>query len=158
MGKLSQAFKIDEDKIRIREFEYHGQTFKVRVPKSVEAEEMAKRVDSPTQEAVDKYFQELSKELYEKRKEIEESGADIKFEGNDVIVGENSLRELAKSQASTDIRILESIKLLVPTDGTTLGDITYEDIDAEFPKPIQISIVKKIAEIISAGYDDLRKN
>lgn len=158
MGKLSEAFKIDDDKIRIREFQYHEQTFRVRVPKSIEAEEMAKRVDNPAQEAVDKYFHELSKDLYAKRKEIEESGADIKFQGDDVIVGENSLRELAKSQASTDVRILESIKLLVPMDGTTLGDITYEDIEAEFPKPIQISLVKKIAEIISAGYDDLRKN
>ena len=158
MGKLSQAFKIDEDKIRIREFEYHGQQFKVRVPKSVDAVEMAKRVDNPPQEAIEKYFHELSKELYEKRKEIEESGADIKYKGDDVIVGENSLRELARSQASTDIRIVESIKFLVPTDGTDLGDITYEEIEAEFPKPIQISIVKKIAEIISAVYDDLRKN
>jgi hypothetical protein len=158
MGKLSDAFKIDEDRIRIREFEYHGQTFKVRVPKSTEAEEMAKRVDNPSKEAMDNYFESLSKELYAKRKEIEESGADIKFNGDDVIVGENSLRDLARSQASTDIRILESIKLLVPMDGTTLGDITYADIEAEFPKPIQISLVKKIAEIISAGYDDLRKN
>jgi hypothetical protein len=119
---------------------------------------MAKRVDNPTKEAMDIYFNSLSKDLYAKRKEIEESGADIKFKGDDVIVGENSLKDLAKSQASTDIRILESIKLLVPTDGTTLGDITYADIEAEFPKPIQISLVKKIAEIISAGYDDLRKN
>jgi hypothetical protein len=119
---------------------------------------MAKRVENPSKESMDIYFAALSKDLYEKRKEIEESGADIKFKGDDVIVGENSLRELARSQASTDIRILESIKLLVPMDGTTLGDITYADIEAEFPKPIQISIVKKIAEIISAGYDDLRKN
>ena len=68
---------------------------------------------------------------------------------DDVLVGDQSLRALARTQASGEIRILESIKLLVPVDGTTLGNITYAEIQQEFPLPVQLSIVKKIAEVVS---------
>lgn len=158
MSNLSQIFAINMDKIRIRHFEYGGQKFRVRVPLASEAEKMFERVDHPPKELIDRKFKELSKSLYEKKDEIIESGADIKFVENDVIVGDKSLMETAIAQASGEIRIVESIKLLVPIDDTELGEITYEDVQKEFPLPIQLSLVKKIAEIISPSYEDVRKN
>ena len=158
MTSLAQAFAINSDTIRIRSFEYNGQQFKVRVPLTLEAEAMFERVDNPPKELVQARFDELTKELYSKKDEIIESKADIKFTKDDVVVGDQSLLALAKSQASGEIRILESIKLLVPVDGTNLGDITYAQIQEEFPLPVQLSIVKKIAEVVSPSYEDVRKN
>ena len=158
MTSLAQAFAINPDKIRIRSFEYNGEQFKVRVPLTQEAESMFERVDNPPAELVKAKFDELTKELYAKKQEIIDSKADIKFKKDDVVVGEQSLLALAKSQASGEIRILESIKLLVPVNGSTLGDITYEQIQEEFPLPVQLSLVKKIAEIVSPAYEDVRKN
>jgi hypothetical protein len=158
MSRLAGAFAINADKLRIRTFEYNNQTFKVRIPLAKEAEEMFARVDNPPQELIDKKFQELSKSLYDKKDEIIKSEADIKFLEDDVVVGDKSLKEMAKSQATGEIRILESIKLLVPTDGQNLDDITYADVEIEFPLPVQLSLVKKIAEVVSPAYEDIRKN
>lgn len=158
MSKLSKAFKVNLDAMRTREFAYHDQTFKVRVPLAKEAEEMFAKADNPPKEEVEAKFKELSKDLYANKKEIIESGADIKFEGDDVIVGENSLRELAKNQVSGNIRIIESFKLLVTATGENLVDITYDEINEEFPLPVQLALVKKIAEVISPGYEEIRKN
>lgn len=158
MTVLAQAFSINADKIRIRDFEYNGQKFQVRIPLAEEAEAMFNRVDNPPEEMVKEKFDELTKELYSKKQEIIDSEADIKFLDNDIVVGDQSLLALAKTQASGEVRILESIKLLVPTDGTNLGNITYADIQAEFPLPVQLSIVKKIAEVVSPSYEDVRKN
>jgi hypothetical protein len=158
MTTLAKAFAINPDKIRIRNFEYNGQQFKVRVPLTQEAEVMFDKVDNPPAELVQAKFDELTKELYIKKQEIIDSKAEIKFTDDDVIVGEQSLLALAKSQASGEIRILESIKLLVPVDGTSLGEITYDQVQAEFPLPVQLSLVKKIAEIVSPSYEDVRKN
>lgn len=158
MSKLAGAFSINSDTLRIRTFEFHGQKFNVRIPLAKEAEAMFERVDNPPQELINKKFHELTKGLYEKKDEIIESNADIKFTDDDVIVGDKSLKEMAKAQATGEIRILESIKLLVPVNGQTLGDLTYEEVEEEFPLPIQLSIVKKIAEVVSPSYEEIRKN
>lgn len=158
MSKLAGAFAVNADKLRIRTFEYNDQKFQVRIPLAKEAEEMFERVDNPPQELIDKKFEALSKSLYDKKDEIIESKADIKFLDDDVIVGDKSLKEMAKAQATGEIRILESIKLLVPVNGQTLNDITYADVEIEFPLPVQLSLVKKIAEVVSPSYEDIRKN
>lgn len=158
MSKLAGAFSVNADKLRIRSFEYNDQKFQVRIPLAKEAEEMFERVENPPQDLINKKFDALSKSLYDKKDEIVKSKADIKFVGNDVIVGDKSLREMAKAQATGEIRILESIKLLVPVDGSDLSTITYEDIEIEFPLPVQLSLVKKIAEVVSPAYEDIRKN
>ena len=158
MTTLAKAFAINPDKIRIRSFEYNGEQFKVRVPLTQEAESMFERVDNPPAELIKAKFDELTRELYAKKQEIIDSKADIKFKKDDVVVGDQSLLALAKSQASGEVRILESIKLLVPVNGANLGDITYDQIQEEFPLPVQLSLVKKIAEIVSPAYEDVRKN
>ena len=158
MSRLSKAFKVNTEAMRTRDFEYHGQQFKVRVPLAKEAEEMFKRAENPPEAEVQAKFDELSKDLYAKKKEIIKSGADIKFEDDDVIVGENSLRELAKNQVAGNIRIIESFKLLVTANGENLIDITYDEINEEFPLPVQLALVKMVAEVISPGYEEIRKN
>jgi hypothetical protein len=46
---------------------------------------------------------------------------------------------------------------LVPVNGT-LDEITYEDIEAEWPTAVQLEILAKISEAIQPGYKDSRKN
>jgi len=158
MSRLGEAFKINVEAMRTRDFAYHDQMMKVRVPLAKEAEEMFARADNPPKEEVEAKFKELSKDLYAKKQEIIESGADIKFEGDDVIVGGNSLKELARNQIAGNVRILESFKLLVTATGENLADITMDEINEEFPLPVQLALVKKIAEVISPGYEEIRKN
>ena len=54
-------------------------------------------------------------------------------------------------------RITEYFKLLIPEEGT-MDDITYEDIDAEWPFSVQVEILTKIGEAIQPGYKESRKN
>jgi len=54
-------------------------------------------------------------------------------------------------------RIVYFIRLLVPEVGT-LDNLTYEEIDAEWPMAVQLEMIAKIAEAIQPGYKDSRKN
>jgi hypothetical protein len=69
------------------------------------------------------------------------------------------MREAAKNKAMTEAKITEYIKLLIPENPQdTMDDITYADIEAEFPLPIQLSLLEKIAEVISPSYKESRGN
>jgi len=156
--KLASALKINADQMRIRSFEVNGQQFKVRVPLTIEAEALYEKIKNPDPELVEKYYKELSDPIISKKSAIKKESEEIKFEENDVIVGKTSIRQLAIDQASSEIRIVETIKLLVPADGTNLKDLTYAEVQEDLPLPIQISIVKKITEIISPNYEENQKN
>lgn len=130
----------------------------MRIPKTVEAEEIFKKSETPPPELVEEKYVELTKGILARKEEVEKSDADVKFLENDVMMGETSLRKLAEAQAGSEIRIVESFKLLVLPNGETLTDITYEEILEDFPKPIQYDLVKKIAEVISPSYEEIRKN
>lgn len=158
MSRLSDSLKINLDNIRVRTFEFKGQEFKVRVPKTKEAEEIFKKSETPPPELVEEKYAELTKGLIEKKDQLIDSGADIKFLENDVMMGDTSLRNLAQAQAGSEVRIVESFKLLVLANGESLTDITYEEISEDIPKPIQYDLVKKIAEVISPNYEEIRKN
>ena len=54
-------------------------------------------------------------------------------------------------------KITEYIKLLVPENGD-LAELTYDDIEQEFPLQIQLELIEKITEAIQPGYKDARKN
>lgn len=156
--KLASALKINADQIRIRSFEVNGQQFKVRVPLTTEAEALYEKIKNPDPKLVEKYYKDLSDPILKEKKNIQKESDEIKYEENDVIVGKTSIRQLAFDQASSEIRIVETLKLLVPADGTNLNDLTYEEIQADLPLPIQISIVRKITEIISPSYEETQKN
>ena len=76
---------------------------------------------------------------------------------NDVIVEGKSTRELANAVLMMENRVVEYIRLLVPVNGT-LDDITYAEIEEEWPLSVQMEIVEKISEAIQPGYKDTRKN
>jgi hypothetical protein len=96
--------------------------------------------------------------LLTKQQELEESGNEILFGEDDIIVAGTSIRDLAKSQAEGETRILETFKFLVPADGRDMATLTYEEICEDLPLPIQLELVKKISEVISTGYEEIRKN
>ncbi len=92
------------------------------------------------------------------KRSILESESIIYLE-DDVIVDGKSTKELAKLTAQTEQRILEMVKLLVPEmEGINMEEITYQEIKEEFPFPVQLELMKKIAEVISPGYEEARKN
>lgn len=152
--KLSEILKINQEALRTRTFTLGGQKFKVRVPLAVELEAINKRVADVD---VEKKTEELMKPLLEKRDQLE-SDAVVYLE-DDVIVDGRSTKELAKMTAQTEQRILEMVKLLVPEKAnTTMDGLTYAEIDDEFPFAVQLELMKKIAEVISPGYEEARKN
>lgn len=158
MSKFSKSFGINTAQLRTRKFEINGQTFNVRIPLASEAEEMFKRSENPDPEQVEIKYQALTKDLLAKKDVLTSEDSGVTFTDNDIKIGDSSMRELAKNQASTEIRIVESFKLLIPVDGTSFSDLTYDEIDAEFPLPVQLTLVKKIAEVISPSYEETRKN
>ncbi len=150
--KLSESLKINTDNIRIREFTMAGQKLRVRVPLAAEMELMNKRINEI--EWKNKY-DEFSIPLIEKKDEIQ--GEKIEFTDDDILVDGRSIKETAILAAQTNARIVEMFKLLIPVDGD-LESLTYEDIESEFPFSVQLEISKKIAEVISPGYEETRKN
>ena len=106
---------------------------------------------------VEKKIEELMKPLLEKREQLESDA--VVYLDDDVIVDGRSTKELAKMTAQTEQRILEMVKLLVPEKAnTTMDGLTYAEIDDEFPFAVQLELMKKIAEVISPGYEEARKN
>jgi len=152
--KLSESLKINSNNILIREFTMAGQTLRVRVPLASEMEAMNERVKNV--EWQDQY-KKMVDPLLEKKDSFDNE--EIKFTDDDVLINDKSIKELAKVAAQTNARIVEMFKLLVPViDGEDLSKLTYEEIENEFPFSVQLEVSKKIAEVISPGYEETRKN
>jgi hypothetical protein len=150
MTKLSSALKL-KDSIRIKSFELAGHTFKVRVPLSSELEAIVKRVVEVPQEEVSARLTKMTEAL------TKDPVEGIEVTADDVIVEGKSTKETVVSVLQMERKITEYMKLLVPEEGT-LQDLTYEEIDAEFPLQVQFEIIEKISEAIQPGYKDARKN
>lgn len=150
--KISENLKINSDSIRIRTFTMAGQTLKVRVPLASEMEAMSKRVSETDWQSK---YNEFAAPLLEKKETLD--GEKIEYKEDDIVIGGKSIKETAILAAQTNARIVEMFKLLVPVDGD-LSNLTYEEIEAEFPFSVQLEISKKIAEVISPGYEETRKN
>lgn len=142
--------------IRIKKFELGGHTFRVRVPLVSESDAIYAKVINPSEEKIAVIYQQLTASLMQfKDKESEE----FQFTDDDVIVNGRSMREAAKNKAMIETRVVEYIKLLVPeSEEQTLDDITYKDIEEEFPLSVQMSLVKAIGEAISPTYEESRGN
>ena len=148
--KLSSALNVNQN-IRIRSFTLGGQNFRVRVPLASEMEEISKIVDAVNSE---EKFKEMSQPLREMTDQEK-----VQITDDDVIVDGKSIKELAKLTVQTEERILQMIRLLVPAqEGFDMNEITYADIEAEFPFAVQLELMRKIAEVISPGYEETRKN
>jgi hypothetical protein len=156
MTKLASLFGENSQQalltLRTRTFEMGGHTFKVRIPLAKELEEI--------QERIEKYDAAEADERFEKMTTGFKANHDIEgvvITEDDVVVDGRSTRELVKTMMQMETRITEYIKLLIGENGS-LEDITYADIEAEFPTAIQLELVGKIAEVIQPGYKDARKN
>lgn len=160
MTKFSSAFgdkyQANRKNLLIRSFELGGHTFKVRIPLVAESDAIYKKVSEPDEETIEKVYQEITKPL---RQFENNQTEEFKFTDNDILVDGRSMREAAKNKAITEARITEFFKLLVPEmEGVTLEDLTYADIEEEFPISVQMQIVEKIGEVISPTYREARGN
>jgi hypothetical protein len=149
-GKYRQA----QAAIRTKSFELGGHTFKARIPLVAESDEIFKRVANPPDESIEKVFAEMTAPL----RQFPEAEALVITEG-DVTVEGRSMRDAAKMRVGMEIRITEMIKLLVPESPEhSLDDLTYQDIEDEFPLSVQLALVEKISEVISPTYKESRGN
>lgn len=158
MSKLGAAFgdkyQAKRKDILTRTFELGGHIFKVRIPLVSESDAMYKRIETPDEARVEQVYKEMTEPLEKFR------GSDeFQFLENDVMIGDRSMREAAQNKVLTEARITEFFKLLIPeVPETTLDDLTYADIESEFPLSVQLQIIEKIGEAISPTYRESRKN
>lgn len=150
MTKIASSLKLN-DSVRIKTFNLADSTLKVKVPLNKELEELTQRIIEIPQELIDQRLKKMTETLTAEPIE----GVEVKED--DVVVEGRSVKETVISVLQMERRIVEYFKLLVPTEGT-LEDITYEEIEAEFPLQLQFEIVEKITEAIQPGYKDARKN
>jgi hypothetical protein len=155
MSKLSSAFgekyQAALDQIRTKTFVLGGHEFKVRVPLSSEMDAIQDRIKTVNAEKAEANYVKMTSEL---RDGVIEG---VEVIENDVIVNGKSTRELVNSVLMMENRIVEYIRLLVPINGN-LNDITYEEIEQEWPLSVQMEIVEAIGDSIQPGYKDSRKN
>jgi uncharacterized protein YihD (DUF1040 family) len=155
---LGEKYQNKRASIFTRTFEYGGHTFKVKIPSIAEADAIYQKVMNPPDDLVETLYTKMAEPLL-KFKDSASPEDEVEYLDDDVIVKHRSMREAAKNKAMTEAKITEYIKLLVPENPeNTMDDITYADVEAEFPLPIQLSLVEKIAEVISPSYKESRGN
>jgi hypothetical protein len=153
---LGSKFIEQKEAIRIRSFEFAGHTFKVKVPLTSEFELIQKGMDNVDEVIVNKYYQELSKELIDNKDKASKDN-DIDFQENDIIVKGKSLRDAAKNKALTEKRITTLFKFLVPEEKDfDMDTITYDMIEELFPFSIQMELIEAIGDTISPNYKETR--
>lgn len=148
---LGKSYENSLTQIRTKTFTIGGHEFKVRVPLTAEMTALQERVTKVDPDKAKAKFDEMTKELRNA------PPAGVEVTEDDVIVGGKSTKELVNAVLMMESRVVEYIRLLIPVKGT-LDDITYEEIEAEWPLAVQMEIVEKINEAIQPGYKDARKN
>lgn len=155
MTKLSSAFGKKYEtaltQIRTRTFTLGGFEFKVRVPLSAELEAIQKRINDIDEATFAKRYEETTKDL------INPPPAGVEVIDGDVIVNGKSSKELVRSVLAMENRITEYVRLLVPANGS-MEEISYEDIEAEWPLAVQMQVYEAINDAIQPGYKESRKN
>jgi len=157
---LGKKFAENKDAVRIRTFELGGHTFKVKVPLTVESDAIAERIKIIDTDLVEKYYQESIKEIVElkNKKDANVELPGVEYLENDIVVHGRSMREAANMKVSTELRITEMIKLLVPEEKDfDMATITYADIEEIFPLPIQLALVEEITNTISFDYSKTKE-
>ncbi len=155
---LGEKYQAKRTNIFTRSFELGGHTFKVRIPFVAEADAIYQKVNNPDDEHINRIYSQLIEPLAA-FKDKTDPDSEIEFTDDDVIVKGRSMKEAAKNKAITENRVVEYIKLLVPEHpDMTLSDLTYEEVEAEFPWSVQIALIEKISEAISPGYKETRGN
>ena len=150
MTKLTSAFG-EISNLRTKTFELAGYNFKVRVPLTKELDSMQERIEMFDLLEFQKRFDKMTAAF--------RTGTfgGVEVTDSDVIIEGRSTRELVQTILRMENRMVEYVRLLIPVNGT-LDNITYEDIEAEWPTTVQLEILAKISEAIQPGYKDSRKN
>ena len=150
MTRLGSAFNLNGS-LRTKTFELGGHTFKVKVPLTSELDEMFARITQIDEKIVKERLKKMTDAL------TKEPIEGVEIANDDVIVNGSSTKETVVSVLQMERKITEYIKLLVPDNGD-LTELTYEEIEQEFPLQIQLELIEKITEAIQPGYKDARKN
>jgi hypothetical protein len=150
MTKLTSAFG-EISNLRTKSFELAGYNFKVRIPLTKELDAMQERIEKFDQDEFQKRFDKMTSSF--------RTGTldGVVVTDDDVVIENRSTKELIQTILQMENRMVEYIRLLVPVNGT-LDEITYEDIEAEWPTAVQLEVLAKISEAIQPGYKDSRKN
>lgn len=152
---LGAKYQQNREKIFTRRFELGGHTFRVRIPYVHESDEIYKRINEPDEAKVAEAYKQMTEPLLA----LKDQDAGFTFTDDDVLIEGRSLKEAARQKVQVEIKITEFVKLLVPEqEGATLDDLTYEEIEAEFPMAVQMQLVEKIAEAISPTYKETKGN
>lgn len=138
---------------------------KVRIPVKRELEEMTAEISSPSQEAVDKIYEELSAPLKKTLAEADEGfltalnseSEKIKVTDNDVIVEGNSIRQVAHLTAIWHTQVQRYFGLLQSATGEPINE-SYDEIAEEFPEAVIKEVIEKIDSAIRPNYKDAKKN
>lgn len=154
MSRIQSAFGDSYQKahLRTKTFELGGHVFKVRIPLTKEMEQIEEAIETINPEELQARYEKMSASF---RTGTVIEG--IEITEDDVIIEGRSTKDLVKKIIMMENRMVQFIRLLVPEVGT-LDDITYEDIDAEWPMAVQLEMIAKITESIQPGYKDSRKN
>jgi len=153
---LGTQYETKRKGLFIRQFELGGHVFKVKIPSVAESDAMYDRIQNPAEAEVDAIYTTIATPLEQFRDQDTE---EFKFTENDIVVNGRSLRETAKTKLMTQTRITEFIKLLIPENpNDSLAELTYEEVELEFPITVQIALMEKIAEAISPSYKESRGN
>jgi hypothetical protein len=154
MTRLASALgsKYASESLRTKSFELGGHLFKVRIPLTKEMDDIQERIKKVDEKDAKTRFEKMTASFKDS------TGLEgIVVTKDDVIIEGRSTRELVESIIQMENRTVEYIKLIVPESGN-LDDITYAEIDEEWPFQVQIEILNKITEAIQPGYKDSRKN
>ena len=153
---LGDKYQAKRKEIFTRKFELGGHTFTVRIPFVHESDAIFERVMNPDEAHIQRLYEAMAAPMMEFK---DKANDDVVYEDNDILVKGRSMREAARNKAMTENRITEYIKLIVPeAPDATMDEITYADIEAEFPMSVQLTLVEKIAEVISPTYKESRGN
>ena len=153
---LGTQYESKRKGLFIRQFELGGHIFKVRIPSVAESDAMYERIQNPPQEEIDAIYTTIATPLEQFRNQKTE---EFEFTETDIIVSGRSLRETAKTKLMTQTRITEFIKLIIPENANdSLTELTYAEVEEEFPITVQIALMEKIAESISPSYKESRGN
>jgi hypothetical protein len=154
---LGEKYQAKRTNIFTRSFELGGHTFKVRIPFVAESDQIYQKVNNPDESHIESIYKTLTEPLMALKDQ--NTDAEIEYQENDILVKGRSMREAAKNKAMTENRVVEYIKLLIPEQpDLSLDDLTYEEVEAEFPWTVQIALIEKISEAISPGYKETRGN
>jgi hypothetical protein len=150
MTRLGEALKLT-DAVRTKTFELGGHAFKVKVPLNAELEAANKQIYDVPEDVIKARLEKMTSTL--RAEKIE----GVEVTDDDVIVEGKSVKETVVGVLHMERRVVEYMKFLVPETGD-LENITYEEIEAEFPLQVQFELLEAITNAIQPGYKDARKN